>query len=533
MSLCCVMERQGWHADDCRSWPGQPFARGYERDHDPRCQNAATHAVTAEEIEERRARLSPEDQAELDAHLSAMDAEPPASLLDFVPALSPKFVAPTHLRPLADALERMRREPMRLVVSTPPRHGKTELLLHFIAWLLAHDPSEQIAYVTHTDRLARMKSGKARQLALAAQVPISTESNSKSDWRTGVGEGGVWATSTGGAIVGLGFGKIIVDDPVKGRNDVESAVQRESDWDWFNGDLFNRLEPGGSVIVNMARWHEDDLSGRLIREGWEHINLPALSPAGAPLWPERWSLERLREIQSKSEYDWVSLYQGAPRTREGKLFDGTTTYSELPKALSVAIGVDLAYTAKTSADWSIAVVLGEHDGWWYLRGLVRRQVRADDFADDLVKLTASHPTAPVRWYCSTTEMGSADLLRKMGVRRLHGELAVNDKYIRAQPVAAAWKSGRVLLPADPRSVGIDPKDLAEFVRVVTGFTGVGDVEDDDVDALAAAFDLLPARAVPKKPDPGTPEWFAAEEAKMFDARKHQVSGPKTPWSKYE
>jgi predicted phage terminase large subunit-like protein len=466
-------------------------------------------APSPEQIEAARANLSPEDRKEFDA-LLAMEV-PAASLLDFIPRTSPKFVAPTHLRPLVDELERCRTEPVRDVTSTPPRHGKTELFLHAIAWLLANDPSEQIAYVTHTDRLARMKSGKARQLALAAGVQISNESNSKSDWRTGVGEGGVWATSTGGAIVGLGFTKIFVDDPVKGRNDVESALQRENDYAWFNGDLFNRLEPDGSIFVNMARWHEDDLSGRLIREGWKHINLPAINDEGVPLWPERWPLAALAEIRAKSEYDWLSLYMGTPRSREGKLFEGVKTYTKLPDTLNVAVGVDLAYTSKTSSDWSIAVVIGEHDGLWYVLDVVRKQVRADVFAGALLALQKRHPAATMRWYGSTTELGSADLLKMMGVR-ISGKLATTDKFIRAQPVAAAWKAGRVLLPAQAPW-------LEAFLEVVQNFTGVGDINDDDVDALAAGFDILPARLLPTTPKPGSPEAIAAEHERMLEAAR--------------
>jgi phage terminase large subunit-like protein len=474
---------------------------------------------TPEQIEAARAHLSPEEQAELDELLAGADLPPP-SLLDFIPQVSPKFVSPRHLGPLVEELERARTEPVRFVSSTPPRHGKTELLLHYIAWLLKHDPAHQIAYVTHTGPLALMKSDKARKLAMAAGVPIARDSNAKSNWRTGEAEGGVWATSTGGAIVGLGFKTIIVDDPVKGRNDVESAVQRENDWNWFNGDLFNRLEPGGSIIVNMARWHEDDLSGRLVGEGWKNINLPALDDAGVPLWPERWTRKALDEIRAKSEYDWQSLYMGTPRTREGKLFEGAKTYERLPNTLNLAIGIDLAYSESTSADWSVAVVLGEHDGHWYLVKAIRRQVRADVFADDLLALQAEFPTATMRWYASGTEKGSADFMKARGVR-LSVKPAANDKYIRAQPVAAAWKAGRVLLPAQPPP-GMTPKELVEFRTVVTSFTGIGDVHDDDVDALAAAFDLLPSRIVPKEPPQGSPEWHRREAEKLLEHARKQA-----------
>ena len=469
---------------------------------------------TAEQIEAARANLTPAEQEELDAHLSQLADGPPEGLMDFIPWLSPKFQAPHHLEPLIEALERSRKEPIRLVVSVSPRMGKTETLLHYLAWCLSHDPSEQIAYISHTDRLAKKKAAKARQLAAEAGVPISKDTKAKSDWTTGVGDGGVWATSTGGAIVGLGFTKILVDDPVKGRADAESPLQRENDWEWFNGDLFNRLEPNGSVIVNMARWHPDDLSGRLIEEGWEYINLAAITDEGESLWPERWPLERLMEIKEKSEYDWLSLYMGTPRARSGAVFEGVTYYQQLPPQMTVAIGTDLAYSAKTHADWSVAVVLGEYNGDWYVLDVIRKQVKADVFADDLIGLQKKYPGAPVRWHCSTTEMGTADLMRKLGVN-LWGVLAQQDKFIRAQPLAVKWKNGKILVPQKAPW-------LADYLAEMSKFTGISDPHDDLVDATSSAFSLLPGKAVVTLPQPGTQEFAQLEARKMLEQARRQV-----------
>ena len=66
--------------------------------------------------------------------------------------------------------------------------------------------------------------------------------------------------------------------------------------------------------------------------------------------------------------------------------------------------------------------------------------------------------------------------------------------------------------------------------MLKNFTGVNDPEDDDVDALAAAFDLLPAREVPKLPERGSAEWYAAEERRMLEVRGRQQDAKKRrPW----
>ena len=70
-----------------------------------------------------------------------------------------------------------------------------------------------------------------------------------------------------GGVTGFGAGLIVIDDPVKSRAEAESQTYRDNIWDWFNDDLYTRLEPDGAIILIQTRWHEDDLAGRLLREG--------------------------------------------------------------------------------------------------------------------------------------------------------------------------------------------------------------------------------------------------------------------------
>jgi predicted phage terminase large subunit-like protein len=146
--------------------------------------------------------------------------------------------------------------------------------------------------------------------------------------------------------------------------------------------------------------------------------------------------------------------------------------------------VDLAYTAKTSSDYSVVVTLAADDSFYYILDVVRQQVRAPQFGVTLGGARGRFPFAPMSWYCIATEQGVADLLNALNPKiRVQAVPTTHDKFVRAQPVAAAWNEGKVLVPRD--APWLDP-----FVTELAAFTGVNDAHDDQVDALAAAFDLL-------------------------------------------
>src|SRR5438876_11201146 len=89
--------------------------------------------------------------------------------------------------------------------------------------------------------------------------------NSVAEWETAAG-GGLRAVGAGAGIAGYGAGLAIIDDPVKNRAEAESKTLRDKTWEWFKSDIYTRLEPGASIVLIQTRWHEDDLSGRLLSE---------------------------------------------------------------------------------------------------------------------------------------------------------------------------------------------------------------------------------------------------------------------------
>ncbi len=352
-------------------------------------------------------------------------------------------------------------------------------------------------YATYGADLSYSKSRTARELARRAGAELAGDASAVKEWRTREG-GGLLSTGVGGPLTGFGLDCLFVDDPFKNRIEASSVARRRQVIDWWNDVAFTRLEPGAAAIVFATRWDPDDLSGHLIAKGWKYIRLPAIDDNGVALWPERYDAVALAEIRKQvAEYTWASLYQGVPRPRGGTVFQetfGTYTKAMLDDIMRrpgwrKGIGVDLAYSKRTSADHSASVVglsvMHEQRRWIYVLEVLRKQAEARVFAALGKAQQLRHGGAPALWYAAGAEKGVADLLGGYGFR-VGTKPAVADKFVRAQPYSATWNDGRILLPAEIEGDNWVNTYLAEHL----GFTGIEGAEDDQVDAGAAMHDLL-------------------------------------------
>lgn len=411
-----------------------------------------------------------------------------AGLLDTIPRVSKGYERPVHLAAVAELLERSRREPVRALVSVSPRHGKTEIILHGLAWLLSHAPDRTHAYVTYAAQVAYSKSRSIRDYARTLGVAIRSDAEALHEWRTPE-RGGVLATGIGGPLTGHGVdGVLVVDDPIKNREEAESTIIRERNHSWFTSVALTRIEPRGSVLVVHTRWHEDDLIGRLAREeGWEYVNLPAIDGEGAPLWPSRWPLEALeKKRRGIGEHDWYSLYQGEPRPRGGALFGDPARFDAGSPLVGwrIVIGVDPAATASAHADYTAAVVLAVFGAGEQLVARVLEVVRVQReipaVCDMLLELQRRY-AAPLIIEAAGVGVAVPQMLRRVQPQLLIHEVKPRgDKFTRAQPVAAAWAQGRVSVP-------VAAPWLGDYLHELQTFTGIGDRHDDQVDATAHAF----------------------------------------------
>jgi predicted phage terminase large subunit-like protein len=107
-------------------------------------------------------------------------------------------------------------------------------------------------------------------------------------------------------------------------------------------------------------------------------------------------------------------------------------------------------------------------------------VSAPTFAGLIKAEQVKYPGVDVRWYYAGAELGIADFVQTLEVA-LDAVAAAADKGIRALPVAAAWAAGNIFVPKQAEW-------LDDFLNELGAFTGVNDLNDDQVDSFAAAFD---------------------------------------------
>lgn len=239
-----------------------------------------------------------------------------------------------------------RREITRLMVFMPPRHGKSKFISQFFSshWL-GMFPDEQVIITSYGADLAAFWSAKSREVMTefgqeCFGVQVNTKTRAGDDWSILGREGGMKSAGVRGAITGRGANLLIIDDPVKNAEEARSRTMRENNWEWLNSTAYTRLEPNSVCVIVQTRWHEDDMSGRILTEmevggeKWVILNLPAIAEEdeepfpismgrkrGEALWPERYNVESLERIRKKvGEYWWNSLYQQNPHDREGSIF---------------------------------------------------------------------------------------------------------------------------------------------------------------------------------------------------------------------
>ena len=331
-------------------------------------------------------------------------------LLPFVTLTKPDFEIGRHHEMISQCLERVESgEIVRQMIFTPPRHTKSELATRrFPAWYLGRRPDAQVISASYNSELASDFGREVRNLIntpVYAQifpgVGLSEDSQAANRWHLKSG-GQYIAAGVGTAITGRGAHLIIVDDPIKDRQEADSETVRQRIWDWYRSVLYTRLMPDAAVVLIATRWHDDDLAGRLLAEAgeggdqWEVVELPALARDNDPLgrmkgealWPEWYPEDRLIQIKSViGSRDWSALYQQEPQAEEGGFFlaDWFKTVSEPPEGLRIYGASDYA-TKDGEGDWTVHGICGvdEQDNMYMLdmwRGQTSSDVWVESFLD--------------------------------------------------------------------------------------------------------------------------------------------------------
>ena len=387
----------------------------------------------------------------------------------------------------------------RLMLFLPPRHGKSEMTtVRYPVWRLEQEPHLRVIIGAYNQMLANSFNRKARKIA-AERFALSGERAAVEDWQTPAG-GGIRAAGVGAGVTGRGADLVIIDDPVKNREEAESHTYRDRVWDWYTDDLYTRLEPGASMILIMTRWHEDDLAGRILgserAHDWQIVNLPALAETsdplgrapGAALCPERYdetALSNIKEVLGSRSF--AALYQQRPQPAEGALFrrEWFDIVDRAPEGLLWGRYWDLAASTKTSADYTAsgAVALDPNDGSIYIRDMIRGRWEWPDARKIVIQTMLSEPNAIHGIEEAMHGLAAVQDLRRVREINhiaLRGVTVDKDKLTRALPWSIKAEARKVRLVRGPW--------IAAFLDEVCMFPQ--GTHDDQVDTISGGMGLV-------------------------------------------
>lgn len=437
---------------------------------------------------------------------------------DFVLYVDDNYQMNWHHRLLCDYLDKLAcKEIRRLMVFMPPRHGKSELVSRkFPAYLLGRNPDTSIISCSYSADLASRMNRDVQRLIDSEKYSLlfpeshlfgknirSTAKGSflrNSDIFEIVNHRGTYRSSgVGGGITGMGGEYIIIDDPVKNREDADSATMREKVYDWYTSTLYTRLEKDGCILLTLTRWHEDDLAGKLLKaaqEGadqWTILELPAVCEyppkpydvrqEGEALWKWKYDEEALEKMKvTVGSRDWAALYQQHPTPGEGGTFkrEWWNYYKVLPNGLYDFVqSWDCTFKDAQSSDYVVGQVWARKGSSRYLLDQVRGRMSFTETLYAIRSLSAKW-TQAVRKLVEDKANGTAviDVLRK----EIPGLIPVEPeggKIVRANAVTAVAEAGNIYLP-DP---SIAPW-VHDFVEEHAVFPN--GANDDQVDAQTQA-----------------------------------------------
>lgn len=357
------------------------------------------------------------------------------SMARFALYTDPRYKMNWHHRLICDRLDQwIRHKIKRLMIFMPPRHGKSELVSRKLpAYIFGINPDASIIGTSYSADLATAMNRDVQRIIDSeiynSLFPETTLNGSNirtvagsalrnSDKFEIVGHRGMYRSAgVDGGITGMGGDYIIIDDPIKNRQDANSQTMRQHVWDWYTSTLYTRLEKNACILITLTRWHEDDLAGRLLEamkdnpraDQWEVLSLPATYEAdgaapyderteeGQALWPWKYNEQDLATIKSTlGSIEWGALYQQHPAPVEGSIFKRewlTNFYKEAPRCSMIIQSWDEPFTKSEGSAKCAGIVMGRKGADIYIFDLVNDKMEFTESVAAIRTLSAKWPQA--------------------------------------------------------------------------------------------------------------------------------------------
>lgn len=393
-----------------------------------------------------------------------------------------------------------------LLISVPPQHGKSLTITETLpSWYLGKNPTHDAIIASYNEdtavRFGRRNRDKLEEFSsniFPDYIPRTAPwSNTEFECTK---KGRCISRGIMSGITGNPAHLIIIDDPIKNRQEADSETTRAAILQEYYNSIRTRIKPKGKLIVIQTRWHEDDLFGHLARtvatSRLTIINLPAESedattdllhrPAGEALCPEigrgnAWLTEFKQEYSSKEgQRAWNALYQGRPTAIEGNIIKSEWwQYYDIPPVCPYKIiSVDAAFKDGDDNDYVVAQVWGKIGNKYYLLDQIRDHLTFVQTLGTIRELRVSHPDT---LFVLIEDKANGTAIINVLSDEMDGIIPIEPaggKISRANAVTPAIENKRVFLPRHASFT-------AAFVAECSAFPNAQ--HDDQVDSMTQAL----------------------------------------------
>lgn len=272
-----------------------------------------------------------------------------------------------------------------LVISIPPRCGKSRTASLFAEWTFGKDPIKKIMTGSYNETLSTQFAKTVRNTIQTQKVepfiPVFSDVFPDVKIKQGDAAMNMWslegqyssylATSPSGTATGFGCSLMIIDDVIKNAQEANNQLTKQAHYEWFTNTMLSRLEEGGKIIIIMTRWASDDLAGRIInhfQDDAEIISLKALQDDGTMLCEDVLSRESYEEKKKLMSPDiFYANYQQEPIDLKGQLYTSFKTYDSLPQFEKIQSYTD---TADTGSDYLCSIIYGIYQKEAYILDVI-------------------------------------------------------------------------------------------------------------------------------------------------------------------
>lgn len=424
-----------------------------------------------------------------------------------------------------------------LIIESPPQHGKSMTVTEALpSWYLGKYKRKRVIEVSYNDetgeRFCRTNKNKVKKCGNTL-FGIKVGNIDRSDHFELTDGGSMISRGIMSGITGNPADLLIIDDPVKSRQEADSETTRNRLWgEWLNS-MKSRLQAGAKVILIMTPWHEDDMAARMLatEEYAKLIRLPVEAQENDPmgrtpgdplcpeigkdkLWLEQFKKAYLSDAQGGPRA-WSSLYMCNPVIEGGNMVQRAWWKYYDPDEITAfgtqCISVDAAFKDADDNDYVAIQVWGKRDMDYYLRYACKEHLNFTATVEKIRAIRMYYPGAS-RVYIEDKANGSAVIQTLQ--REMVGVIPVNPsggKVARVNAVSPAIETGHVYLPKGAPWLEDYLKEWSEFPA---------GKHDDQVDASTQALSKMQYASgvyVAQEPKPEERYYQEAEEAFLSEA----------------